>query len=61
LETLENLHQLDDDLTSYVLALEALNGLITIYEYEELRPHFDSLNEALNRRIEGDAEPPKQG
>jgi len=60
LETLENLHRLgDDDLTRYVLTLETLNGLIAIHGYEELRPHFDSLYEALNRRIEGDAEPPR--
>jgi len=32
LETLENLHQLGDaDLKRYVFALEALNGLISIY------------------------------
>ena len=62
LETLETLHRLgDDDLTRYVFALEALDGLIAIYGYEELRPHFDSLYEALNRRIDGNAEPPKQG
>ena len=62
LETLENLHRLeDDDITRYVFALEALNGLIKIHGYEELRPNFDSLYEALNRRIEGDAEPPRQG
>jgi len=42
-------------------ALEALNGLIAIYGYEELRPYFDSLYEALNRRIDRNAEPPKQG
>ena len=41
---LENLHQLgDDDLMRHVLALEALNGLITIHGNEELRPHFESL------------------
>lgn len=60
--TLEGLHRLgDDDITRYVFALEALNGLISIHGYEELRPHFDSLREALNRRIDGDAEPPRQG
>lgn len=62
LETLENLHRLgDDDITRFVFALESLNGLIAIHGYEELRPHFDSLYEALNRRIEGDEEPPLQG
>lgn len=62
LETLENLHQLgDDDLTRCVFALEALSCLIAIHGYEELRPHFDSLYEALNRRIEGDTEPTKHG
>ena len=61
LETIENLHQLDDDLTRYVFVLEALNGLIAIHGYKELRPHFDSVYEALNRRIDGDAEPSRQG
>ena len=57
LETIENLHRLgDDDLTRYVFALESLKGLIAIHGYEELRPHFDSLHEALNRRIDGDTE-----
>jgi len=59
--TLEGLHRLgEDDLTRRVFALEALNGLISIHGYEELRPHYDSIHEALDRRIEGDAEPPRQ-
>ena len=62
LEILENLHRLvDDDLTRYLFALGALGGLIDIHGYEALRPHFDSLHEALNRRIEGEPEPPKHG
>ena len=62
LETLENLHQLGDDyLTRYVFSLASLNGLITIHGCEELRPHFDSIYEPLNLRIEGKAEPPRQG
>ena len=60
--TLEGLHRLgDDELTRYVFALDALNGLISIHGCEELRPHFDFLQEALKRRIEGDEEPPGQG
>ena len=61
LVTLEGFHRLGEDaLTRRVFALEALNGLISIHGYEELRPHFDFLQEALNRRIEGEAEPPRQ-
>jgi len=57
LEMLDNLHRVgDDDLTRYLFALGALGGLIDIHGYEELRPHFDVLHEALNRRIEGDPE-----
>ena len=57
LEMLDNLHRAgDDDLTRYLFALGALGGLIDIHGYELLRPHFYSLNEALNRRIEGDTE-----
>ena len=60
-ETLENLHRLGaGDITRYVFALESLNGLIAIHGYEELRPLFDSLYKALNRRIDGDAEHPRQ-
>jgi len=62
LEMLENLHRAgDDDLTRYLFALGALGGLIDIHGYEALRPHFYALHEALNRRIEGDPEPPKHG
>ena len=62
LEMLENLGRLvDEDLTRYIFALGALGGLIDIHGYEALRPHFDALHEALNRRIEGDPEPPKHG
>jgi len=62
LEMLENLHRVvDDDLTRYLFALGALGGLIDIHGYESLRPHFDALHEALNRRIDGDLEPSKNG
>ena len=62
LRTLDSLYQLgDDDLTRYMFSLEALNGLISIHGIEELRPHFDSIYEALSRRIEDDAEPTRQG
>ena len=61
LETLKHLNRLDDDLTRYVFALDALNGLLSIHGNETLRSHFDSLHETLKRRIEGDGEPPRQG
>jgi hypothetical protein len=57
LEILDNLHRVgDDDITRYLFALGALGGLIDIDGYEELRPHFDVLHEALNRRIDGGTE-----
>jgi len=62
LKMLENLHNAgDDDLTRYLFALGALGGLIDIHGYKALRPHFDALHEALNRRIEGDPKTPKHG
>jgi len=58
LEVLDNLHRVvDDDLMRYLFAFGALGGLIDIHGYESLRPHFDALHEALDRRIDGDPEP----
>lgn len=54
------LHRLEDnDITRYVFSLEGSQFLVSVNRYETIQSHFDSLRETLNRRIEGDAEPPK--